>query len=170
MSFPWKRWVRRLHYWGSLLIALPVVAVIGSGLLLQWKKQVAWIQPPTQRGAEATPTIGWEEILQAAASEPKAGIQGWGDIDRLDFRPEKGLVKVRAKNRWEVQVDTSTGEVLQAVHRRSDLIESIHDGSFFHPHVKLWVFFPVGVILLGLWTTGIVLILLPYLPKRRTRV
>jgi hypothetical protein len=53
--------------------------------------------------------------------------------------------------------------------RRSDLIESIHDGSFFHDSFKVWVFLPTGLILAVLWTTGAYLFLLPYLAKWKRR-
>ncbi|MFT5130288.1 MAG: hypothetical protein ACI8W8_003917 [Rhodothermales bacterium] len=39
--------------------------------------------------------------------------------------------------------------------RRSDLIESIHDGSYFNDHFKLWVFLPAGIVLAALLVTGI---------------
>jgi hypothetical protein len=58
-------------------------------------------------------------------------------------------------------VDARTGEVLQAAYRRSDLIESLHDGSYFDDGVKLWVFLPAGVVLLGLWGSGLYLFVLP---------
>ena len=80
-----------------------------------------------------------------------------------------GIVKVRAENRWEVQVDAVTGEVLQVAYRRSDLIESLHDGSFFHDMVKLWVFLPCALLLLGLWVSGIYLFVLPYQTRRKRR-
>jgi len=51
----------------------------------------------------------------------------------------------------------------------SDLIESIHDGSFFHDSLKLWVFLPSGIILAILWVTGVYLFLLPYLLRHRKR-
>lgn len=94
----------------------------------------------------------------------------WDDVDRLDVRPSKGVVKVRARSGWEVQVDAKTGEVLQAAVRRSDLIESLHDGSFFHEKVKLWIFLPAGLILAGLWGTGIYLFFLPLWKRRTGRV
>ncbi len=59
--------------------------------------------------------------------------------------------------------------MLQVAYRRSDLIESIHDGSFFHDRAKLWVFLPAGLILIGLWVTGVYLWLLPHLVKRRRK-
>ena len=54
------------------------------------------------------------------------------------------MVKVQCKNRYEVQIDTETAEILHVAFRRSDLIESIHDGSYFNDHFKLWVFTRIG--------------------------
>ena len=160
---------RQLHRWGALLIAAPLLLVVVTGLLLQLKKQVAWIQPPTLRAAQPELGLGFDQILAAAASVPEAEIVGWESVDRLDVRPERGLVKVRARNRWEVQLDARTGEVLLVAYRRSDLIESLHDGSFFHEGAKLWLFLPVGAVLLGLWITGLYLFFLPAIARRRRR-
>ena len=71
------------------------------------------------------------------------------------------------QNRYEVQIDTETAEILQVAFRRSDLIESIHDGSFFNEHFKLWVFLPAGIVLALLLVTGIHLFFLPYLARRK---
>lgn len=160
---------RKLHRWGAITIALPILVVIGSGLVLQLKKDIDWIQPPTQRGVGAPPTLSFDEILNIARAEPRAAIRDWPDIDRLDVRPDRGIVKVRADNRWEVQIDTRTGRVLSSTARRSDLIETIHDGSFFHDRLKLWLFLPAGIVLLALWFTGIYLWVLPGMMRRRAR-
>jgi len=90
-------------------------------------------------------------------------------VARLDVRPGKGAVKVRAENGWEVQVDTHTGKILQVARRRSDLIESIHDGSYFHPRFKLWVFLPAGLMLALLLLTGLPLFFQPVLARRKKR-
>jgi hypothetical protein len=55
---------------------------------------------------------------------------------------------------------------LQTAYRRSDLMESLHDGSWFHPLAKLWIFLPAGVIVFVLWVTGIYLFLLPIRSRR----
>ena len=144
------------------MIALPVLLVIGTGLLLQVKKQVPWVQPPTQAGSSVEPALTFDEILDLAKRVPEAGISGWEDVDRLDVRPAKGIVKVRASSRWEVQVDAASGKILQVAYRRSDLIESLHDGSFFHDRAKLWIFLPSGLMLLLMWLTGLYLFFLPY--------
>lgn len=158
---------RDIHRWGSIITAVPVIVIIVTGIILQWKKDAAWVQPPTQIGVDSQPTISFDRILEVAKSDPKADVNSWEDIDRLDVRPGKGIVKVRANSRWEIQIDTSTGEILQVSFRRSDLIESIHDGSFFHDSAKLWVFLPTAVVLAILWVTGIYLFFLPYWVKRK---
>jgi len=143
--------------------------MIGTGIILMLKKEVPWIQPPTKRGTSTQLAVSFDRILEAAKTVPQAEIASWDDVDRLDVRPGKGVVKVRGKNRWEIQIDTQTGEVLQVAVRRSDLIESIHDGSYFHDSVKLWVFLPAGVLLAVLVITGFHLFILPDLARRRRR-
>ncbi|MDA7979434.1 MAG: PepSY domain-containing protein [Pirellulales bacterium] len=164
-----NKWSRKSHRWGAILILLPAGIVIGSGIFLQLKKDFAWVQPPSQKGAQSNPRISFEEILSAARTAPKAGIESWDDVDRLDVRPSKGIVKVRGKSAWEVQVDTTTGDVLQVAYRRSDIIEQIHDGTWFSDPVKLWIFLPSGCILFILWMTGIYLWWLPISAKRSNR-
>ena len=138
-------------------------------MFLLFKKDVDWIQPSSMKGVGNIPTISFVEILEKAQTVKKAEIDDWNDIDRLDVRPKKGIIKIRAKNRYEIQIDHQSGDVLQIAYRRSDLIESIHDGSFFHKKAKLWVFFPAAIVLLVLWLTGIYLFLLPMLSKRKKR-
>ncbi|MFG0285678.1 MAG: PepSY domain-containing protein [Phycisphaerales bacterium JB039] len=165
-----NRWSRRLHRWGAIASALPLGVILATGLILQLKKDVDWVQPPTARGAGGPPSVSFDAILAAARSVDQAAIETWDDVDRLDVRPGRGIVKVRANSRWEVQVDTATGEVVQVAYRRSDLIESIHDGSWFHDAAKLWIFLPAGALALGLWLTGMYLWALPIVMKRRGRL
>jgi len=159
-------WNRKLHRWGSISVSIPFLVVIATGLLLQVKKQVPWVQPVEQKGTPGAPVVSLDALLEAARSVPKAGIQEWSDVDRMDVRPSKGLVKVIGKSRWEVQVDATSGVVLQTAFRRSDWLETLHDGSWFHPLAKLWLFLPSGVIVFGLWVTGIYLFLLPIRSRR----
>ena len=157
---------RKVHYWGALVCAVPVLIIIATGILLLLKKESSWIQPPTVKVENKGVVIGFEEVLEAAKTAKGTEINGWDDIDRMDVRPGKGIVKVQSKSRWEVQVDLSSGEVLQVAFRRSDWIESIHDGTFFHDHAKLLVWLPSSIILLILWITGIYLFAIPLWKKR----
>lgn len=158
---------RKAHRWGAIAVALPFLVVLISGLLLQLKKQLPWVQPVEQRVSDIVPALSLPQILQIARTVPEAGIADWKDIDRFDVRPGKGIVKVQSVSRWELQLDLATGRVLQSAYRRSDLIESLHDGSFFSDAAKLWVFLPSGVIVLLLWVTGIYLYLLPWRTRAR---
>lgn len=164
-------WNRRLHRWGAVAIALPFLLMLASGLLLQVKKQLPWVQPPEQggRASETAPTLSMPDVLERVRQVPEAGIRSWADIDRVDVRPAKNMMKVISLTRWEIQLEIATGEVLQVAYRRSDLIESLHDGSWFHPMAKLAVFLPTGVIVLGLWLTGMYLWLLPFRARRTAR-
>ena len=158
---------RKLHRIGAIVAGLPILAIIGSGLFLQLKKELHWIQPTTHEGSAKEPSIGFDELLRAVSQVPEAEVRSWKDVERIDIRPAIGMAKVLPKNNHEVQVDTKTGAILQVAYRRSDLIESIHDGSFFHDRFKLWVVLPSGVILFALWISGVYLWLLPYRVKRR---
>lgn len=164
--------LRKIHHWGSIVIAIPLVVMIGAGIFLQLKKEIDWIQPPSQEGAvtDQVPPSTVAELFEAAAGVPEAGINTWSDLDRVDFKPDRGIIKFISKSRWEVQVDTTTAEVLQVSYRRSDLIESIHDGSFFAGNAtKLYLFLPAGIALFVLWLTGLYMFFLPYFKKAQKK-
>jgi len=161
---------RKVHKWGGIAVAVPLLVIALSGVALQFKKEVDWIQPATQKGESRIPSISFDKILTIAQSVPEAAIESWNDIDRLDVRPGKGMVKVQANNCWEIQIDTATGEVLQKAYRRSDLFENIHDGTFFHDRVKLVLFFPVALVLLLLLITGIYIFFQPMIARNNRKV
>ncbi len=160
---------RKFHYWLAAGVAIPALVIFSTGVLLQLKKQVPWVQPTEHRGSGTEPTISFERVLEIARSVPEAGIRDWSDIDRVDLRPSRGVVKVTSQTRWELQIDMHTGALLQSAYRRSDLIESIHDGSFFHPWAKLGLFLPIGVSLLLMAVTGMYLFWLPLSVRARRR-
>lgn len=151
---PWQRWHRRIHYWAAILSALPILIITITGILLLIKKQVEWIQPPTQKSPTSQLSLALPDILTIAQTSPQAQIQDWKDIRRLDVRPKHSIIKIRAQNGWEIQIDSQHGKILQTKYRRTDLIESLHDGTYFHENVKLWVYLPAAILLLILWITG----------------
>lgn len=156
-----RKYSRSIHLWLSLVIFIPVIIVIASGLLLQVKKEFDWIQPPTQKVQNTQtngPTISFDDVLHAVKQVPEVSLNSWDDIDRLDVRPAKGIIKVRGKNHWEVQLNAQNGDVLQVAYRRTDTIEAIHDGSWFFEGAKLWLFLPAALLLFVLWVTGLVML------------
>lgn len=163
-----NRVTRRTHYWASAVAAIPVLIILVSGVMLQLKKQWDWVQPAEVRGTGTVPVIGLPHILATVRSAPDLGVSGWDDVSRLDIRPDRGLAKVSLKSGWEVQVDLGTGALLQTAYRRSDLIESLHDGSWFLGDIsKLGIFLPTGATLLVLWVTGMWMFWVTWRGRRR---
>ncbi len=157
--------LRQIHYWLSLAVMVPLGVMIAAGLVLMLKKDVDWIQPPTVSGAapRAVPRHDLASLFAIAQGVEELRLEAWTDLSRVDVKPGKGVIKFVAANNWEVQIDTHTGDVLQVAFRRSDIIEQIHDGSFFGREIKLFVFLPTGVLLLIMWGTGGYLFVLPQL-------
>ncbi len=160
---------RKIHRVGAIISALPVLIVIVTGLVLQVKKEFEWVQPGTAKPETKGMMVDFDQVLEALKTVEEANLQSWDDIDRLDVRPGKGVIKIRGKNRWEVQVATADATVLKAAYRRSDFFEELHDGSWFHDSAKIWIFLPSAIILFLLWLTGIYLWLLPYRVRRAKR-
>ena len=161
---------RKVHYWVSPFIALPVLVILGSGLLLQMKKHWSWVQPVEHRGTGKSPAIDLERILTSVRGDSTLGVESWDDVNRIDVRPGRGVAKVWLKSGYEAQVDLGTGRLLHTAYRRSDLIESIHDGSFFAGDwSKLGLFLPSGLALLLLWVTGLWMFWLPFSVKLKRK-
>jgi uncharacterized iron-regulated membrane protein len=160
---------RKVHYWASAIVAVPLAIIICTGSILQLKKHWAWVQPPEQRGSVKTVGIEMSTILATLTARPDLGVDSWDDVKRMDVRPDRGIVKVWLQSDWEAQIDLGTGEIVQVAFRRSDWIESIHDGSIFGDIVKLGIFFPTAVGLLLLWLGGMWMWLYPFIGRRRVR-
>ena len=168
-----NRVVRQIHYWGTLLVAIPLLVVAATGVLLQVKKQWSWVQPIEQKGDRSFgdvdgSIVNFDTMLERMRACQLARVENWDDVQRIDIRPSKGIAKITTKKGWEIQMNMADGRVLQEAIRRSDWIESMHDGSFFGGDViKLGLFLPAGLVLLLMWATGLWLFWLPIGVKRR---
>lgn len=163
-----KRLLKEIHKWGGVTIAIPCLVIIVTGILLLVRKEFHSIQPATQTGSPYQLTLSFDQILEQVQAIPHLQVESWEDIDRLDVRPNKGVVKVRLKSGWEAQLDTLNAQVLQVAYRRSHTIEKIHDASYFQSSANLWFTLPIAIILLILTVTGIYLFGQPYWRKYRT--
>ena len=140
--------------------------MVSSGIMLQLKKQSNWIQPNVEVTSSSKPVM-LQSYLDAVSTVKEANISSWDDIERIDIRPDKGIAKIKSKNNWEIQIDIETSEIYATNYRRSDIIESTHDGSFFSEIVKYGWFLPSGILLLTLSLTGIYMFFIPILKKRK---
>ncbi len=125
---------RRLHRITASITFVVFFAVAVTGLLLGWKKHSGGaILPVTHKGtsrelSEWLPLDSLQRNAVAALSahDPTLSVK----LDRIDVRPDKGVLKFTFKDHyWEVQLDGATGRVFHIEKRYSDLIEHIHDGS-----------------------------------------
>ena len=161
---------RKVHYWASAIIAVPALVLLASGVLLQTKKHWSWVQPVEHRGTGSAPALDFHQLLESVRRDPSFGVRTWDDVNRVDVRPGRGVAKVWLNSGYEVQVDLGTGRVLHSAYRRSELIEAIHDGSFFGGDwTKLGLFLPTGLALLLLWASGMWMWWVTYAGKRRVR-
>ena len=126
---------RKLHRYTGLALFVFFLLMGITGGLLGWKKQVPLL-PPTAKGASAQ-AADWLPMdslqkkahvyLQQSVNEPLSL-----ELDRIDVRPDKGIAKfVYAHHYWEVQLDCTTAGLLSIGRRHSDLMEHLHDFSFF---------------------------------------
>jgi uncharacterized iron-regulated membrane protein len=152
-----RRW-RRLHQYLGISLAILLLISAVTGLLLGWKKDVAFLQPPTQKGQ--SPELSHWMTMQTLSDKAGQAMQNYDSsavLDRIDVRPDKGILKFQyVPGYWEVQVDGTTGEILSVEKRYSDLIEQIHDGSIIHDFFKLISMNILGIgltlmILSGFW-------------------
>ncbi len=165
LSQRFRKWHRNV----SLLIALPILITLSTGVLLMLRGQFSYIQPPSLAGEQplVAPAISAEQALQTLQGIPEAEVKDWKDVSSLIFSPAKGTYQARLQNDYLVQIDAQNGQVLDVAVRRTNLLIELHQGSFFHKKVMLWIFFPAGVGLWFLWLSGMYLVIYPAIKKRR---
>ena len=167
MSF--RKVNRSTHKWASIIVAIPVLIIIVTGILLLIKKEFSYLQPASQSGVSNVPSISFDVILEQAKSVKEAQVDSWDSIDRLDVRPSKGIIKIRTNSQWEIQLDSETAEILHVAYRRSDTIEQIHDGTYWQKNANLWLSLPVAITLLLISLTGLFLFFYPYYKRFQKR-
>jgi hypothetical protein len=124
-----SRWYRKFHRF----IAIPLVAFMfllgASGLLLAWKDQLQF-KPKTQESIANNRTLISLDVIKNNAIKHIESLNLSPEINRIDYRPNKGIAKVRFENHFtELQIDCYSGDILSENQRTADLIEMIHDGS-----------------------------------------
>ena len=167
------RFFHKTHKWTGVLLSVFFLNLAVTGFFLLVKKNYAWIQPPTQVGVEGGPEdfISCEKLFQVVLSRKHDDFQRLEDIDRVDFRPGKRVFKVRSRQNYaEMQIDAVSGAVLSVAWRPSDMLETLHDGSFFGVWFHGYAMPLAAATLFFLTVSGLYLWLAPLLRKRRRRV
>lgn len=123
------RWYRKTHRWIAIVMVFFMFIVGVTGLLLTWKDELQLKPSSANVAAENRPLIPLQTIHNNAVSYIEAKNLS-SEINRIDYRPNKGIAKVRFEQHFtELQIDCYTGAVLSEKNRTADIIEMIHDGS-----------------------------------------
>jgi uncharacterized iron-regulated membrane protein len=161
------RGFRKVHRTLGAFLFVFFLVVSVSGLLLGWKKHSGGIILAKSYAGKSTDAKDWlpVHVLQEKANQiarEQISPDFKLDLDRIDFRPDKGMVKfVYLQDYWGVQLDCTTGELLHLERRRADFIENLHDASYFdnllgtsNGQIKLIYTSVVGLALLIFTITG----------------
>ena len=151
------KWMFHSHLWLGILTTGIVLVISITGILLNHKRPLGLMpdvaHQPTAAFDAALPLAELGRLASAALPAEAAGAP----IDRMDVRPDDGLIKVRFDDRrvMEVTLDLSTGAVLAVDERNDVFLEKLHSGEIFG---DLWVLLSdAGAVLLvivlisGLW-------------------
>lgn len=152
---------RVYHKYIGITLAILLFISAVTGLFLGWKKNVDLLQPSTQKG-QSKDMQTWKPVDELATLATNGLYEAYpkqtgNEIDRMDFRPSKGIAKVLFKDHWwEVQIDCTSGEILSVAKRHSDWIEKLHDGSLISDTFKLVSMNVLGLglslmIITGIW-------------------
>ncbi len=171
-ELPLNKWMRVSHKWAGISLAMFLLLVSITGLLLLHKKSFTFLQPPTLNGSagDIEQMISTQQLLAVVLAQNHPDFQSVADLDRIAFRPTKRVHKVRSKhNHSELQVDAITGAILSDKKRNSDLIESLHDGTWFAGWVHSWLMTVVALGVFYLALSGLYLWLQPLYRKSRRK-
>lgn len=161
------RLFRKIHRLTGAFLFLFFFIVGISGLFLGWKKHSGGVILAKSYAGKSTDPKDWlslrelqERAVKIAREEISPDLSF--EIDRIDVRPDKGMVKfIFVEDYWGVQLDLTTGEPLHIERRRSDFIENVHDGSILDSlfgisggYIKLVYTTIMGLSLLTFTITG----------------
>ena len=129
----WIRWFRWLHRKIAIFLFVFFLIISITGLLLGIKKQTGLLAP-TQKGvsSDLSSWLSVDSLKKNAVRYLHDSVSPTfsATIDRIDIRPDKGIIKFTFKNHFKgLQLDGTTGKLLSIETRKSDFIEKIHDGS-----------------------------------------
>ena len=160
------------HKWTGIVLSIAFTCTAVTGFMLLFKKKVDWLQPPTQTdiAGDTADFITMQQMFDIVWEQEHADFTSLADIDRVDFRPNDRVFKVRSKHHnAELQVGAISGGVLSVSQRTSDLVENIHDGSFFAGWVHSWIMPLAAIGLLFMIFSGLWLWIEPTIRKRRRK-
>jgi len=127
------RTFRKIHRISASLLFVFFFFISISGTMLGWKKHSNGVLLPKTQIGTTTDLQKWvslDSLRNIALNTFEVKQSKKGIIDRMEVRPDKGIIKFTFSNSYqEFQIDGASGTILGDETRRSDFIEQIHDGS-----------------------------------------
>ena len=173
---------RSLHRWLAPAAIVVMLLMSTTGLLLGWKKHSnGWLMADNARGV-STDMKQWlslDSLDRLASAYLRDSVDPSLDPkkDRIEVRPEKGMVKFTFTEHYHaLQIDATSGRLLRSEIRRADWIERLHDGTLIDRFLsvdnqvgKLTYTTLAALLLLGLTITGAFLWINPRRIRQRKR-
>jgi uncharacterized iron-regulated membrane protein len=156
---------RSLHRWIGFVACLFLAVISVTGFFLAMKDRFAFMRPPVQEAASlerAEDILPVAEVLRIAFAAGHPELSEVSEVDRVDYRPGDNVFKVVSKDGYrEVQVDGTKGKIVSDAYRNDQLMEDIHDMSFFADVAHGYLLPAVAVCLCLLSITGVIIFLTP---------
>lgn len=161
---------RKIHRFFAIACMLFFLIIPITGILLGLKKHSGGVLLAESRQGSSTNISEWlsydslTKIAFIMLKDSDFKINSTA-IERIDARPEKGMVKFVFNDHFtEIQLDAATGALLYKGIRWADVIEKIHDGSYVdhrlgnrEEYFKLTYTVLMGLSLITLAFTGFVI-------------
>jgi uncharacterized iron-regulated membrane protein len=140
----WKKWHRIV----ALMITIPLILIVASGLILQLRNQFESIQPKALSSTLEPnfPLLSLDQVI---------GSLGGKNIDQIIYRPSKGNLSIRMKDGMDIQIHPQTGEILKRAPRRTNFLIDLHQGTWIGSFGQYFIYLPASVGLAFLIVSGI---------------
>ncbi|MEP0214687.1 MAG: PepSY-associated TM helix domain-containing protein [Cellulophaga sp.] len=130
------RLYRNLHKTVAIILVAFILIISVTGALLAWKSEL-YLKPSTHKITTKNNTLVPLKTIEENAIAYIDSLQLSTIIDRIDYRPKKGIAKVRFDEHFtELQINCYTGKVVSVKQRTDTIIEKIHDGSIIDYFIK----------------------------------
>lgn len=127
---------RKLHKIVAIVLVFFILLMSITGVLLTWKSELL-LKPETSKIEQKKSTLIPLETLQQNAITFIDSLNLSTTINRIDYRPAKGIAKVRFEDHFtELQIDCYSGKIVSVKQRTDTIIEMIHDGSIMDYFIK----------------------------------
>ncbi len=168
------RLYRKLHKTVAIFLVIFILLISVTGALLAWKNELS-LKPSYTKIIQKKSTLAPLEKIKQNAIAYIDSLQLSTKINRIDYRPTKGIAKVRFdKHFTELQIDCYTGRVVSAKQRTDTIIEMIHDGSildfFIQNDASIFKLFYSTLLALGLIFISVSGIILWSNPKKIKKI